>query len=213
MSSREDRKRRWLKTSNTGLKNWKQFQFVKYSEPIDPTWMDVFTTPIEVTSGRSCYDTSPGSLKINSEQTIASFLSKLFSHAIEVKLNGQKDAICENPFEQVSSDSITVGKGDIVISLMRTVRVPESGKVYDLPPGLGHFPIFNVRPFSNRLQTSVVAQGGLFFPMYRKSKTEFPSCLCLILTAHLNLQKWKPCGSTSSRRLTGNSRSVRSSAA
>ncbi|KAF2188394.1 hypothetical protein K469DRAFT_661153 [Zopfia rhizophila CBS 207.26] len=149
------------------LKYWELFEFAEHGNPIDSIWKDVFTTPIEVTSGRSCYDSSSGSLKINSEQTIASFLSRLYPHPIEVKLKGHEKTVSKKPFTEVSSDSIVVGKGDFSISLMRTVRVPENSKVYDLPPGLGRFPVFNIHPFSSRLPTSVVAQGGIFFPMYQ----------------------------------------------
>lgn len=52
---------------------------------------------------------------------------------------------------------------------MRTVRVPEDGKNYDLPLDLGTFPLFNIQPFRHRLPPSIAAQGGLFLPMYRKS--------------------------------------------
>ncbi|KAM0080756.1 hypothetical protein ACKRZS_007079 [Fusarium odoratissimum] len=50
---------------------------------------------------------------------------------------------------------------------MRTVRVPESDKEYDLPPGLGRFPLFNIAPFSHILPLSMVAKGGFFLPMYQ----------------------------------------------
>lgn len=156
-----------LKEKLPRLKYWESFQFAEHGNPINSTWKDVFTTPVEVTSSRSCYDSSSGSLKINSEQTIASFLSRVYPHPIEVKLNRHDKAVSKEPFTEVSSDSIIVGEGDLSISLMRTVRVPENSKVYDLPPGLGRFPVFNIHPFSSRLPTSVVAQGGIFFPMYQ----------------------------------------------
>jgi hypothetical protein len=52
---------------------------------------------------------------------------------------------------------------------MRTVRIPEDKKNYELPPDLGIFPMFDIRPFSEKLPPSMVAQGGLFLPMYRES--------------------------------------------
>jgi hypothetical protein len=54
------------------------------------------------------------------------------------------------------------------ISLSRSLRIPEDGRDYELPPGLGTFPIYDVRSFSGHLPVSMVAQGGLFLPMYRK---------------------------------------------
>jgi hypothetical protein len=56
----------------------------------------------------------------------------------------------------------------MMISFMRTVRIPEDKKSYDLPPGLGLFPLFDSRPFNEKLPASMVAQGGLFLPMYRE---------------------------------------------
>jgi hypothetical protein len=134
----------------------------------------VFTTPVEVTSGRPCYDQSKGGLKINWQQSIASFFSKVFPHPIEAKLHRTSEDDNSTPSAKVSAAYISVGKGedpDLLISFIRTVRVPEDSKTYDLPPGLGSFPMFDIRPFSSSLPPSMVAQGGLFFPMYRKSST------------------------------------------
>jgi hypothetical protein len=51
---------------------------------------------------------------------------------------------------------------------MRTVRIPEDGKNYDLPPNLGKFPLLNVQAFRHKLPPSMSALGGLFLPMYRE---------------------------------------------
>ena len=122
-----------------------------------------------MTAGRSCYDKSKG-LKINKSQSIASFFSRVFPDPIGARLDRESAHGDSKPFSKVSSTSVIVGRGqeeDLVISFMRTVRVPEDRKDYDLPPGLDEFPIFDIRPFSNRLPPAMVAQGGLFLPMYR----------------------------------------------
>jgi len=103
--------------------------------------------------------------------TIAPFFSKVFPHPIEAKLYRDDDHDEHTPFTNVSSKHISIGKdGDsnLIISFMRTIRVPEDNQQYDLPPDLGSFPIFDIQPFSARLPPSMVAQGGLFLPMYRK---------------------------------------------
>lgn len=126
---------------------------------------------MQVTTGRPCYDKSRG-LKINDQQSIASFFSKAFPSPIDAKLNSDARYDDSTPFSKVASASISVGKGDntyLHISFMRTVRIPEDGKNYNLPPDLGTFPLFDVQPFRHRLPPSIVAQGGLFLPMYRKS--------------------------------------------
>ncbi|KAK0612792.1 hypothetical protein B0T17DRAFT_583367 [Bombardia bombarda] len=160
-----------LKQELPELKYWQDFQFPEYKTKVSSTWEDFFTTPVEVTSGRPSYDISRG-LKINTKQSIAFFLSKVFPSPIETALYHDPEdvSITRTPFKSVTSDRISVGRNgvpDIIISLMRTVRVPEDRSTYDLPPGLGRFPIFDVRPFSERLPVSIVAQGGLFFPMYQ----------------------------------------------
>jgi hypothetical protein len=144
------------------------FKFQGHAGMIRDIWEDVFTSAVEITSGRPCYDKSRG-LKIYSSQTIAAFMSKAFPSPIQAKLHPQ--VVGEDPrFDKVSATTIQVGNGqtpDLLISFMRTVRVPESDRYYNLPPGLGRFPVFNLAPFSPYLPTSMVAQGGLFFPMYR----------------------------------------------
>lgn len=143
--------------------------FSAYGHEIRDIWTDVFTTQVQVTTGRPCYDRSRG-LKINDQQSIASFFSKAFPSPIEAKLTPSARYDDSTPFCKVASASISVGKGNntyLHISFMRTVRIPEDGKNYDLPPNLGTFPLFNIQPFSDRLPPSIVAQGGLFLPMYQ----------------------------------------------
>jgi hypothetical protein len=157
---------------NLDLKYSKSFKFSEYDTEIQSTWRDMLTTPVGVTSGRPCYDESRGDLKINQQQSIASFFSKVFPHPIEAKLHRTSEDDSSTPFAKVSAAYIGVGKGkdpDLLISFMRTVRVPEDNNTYNLPPGLGSFPMFDIRPFSSTLPPSMVVQGGLFFSMYRKS--------------------------------------------
>ncbi|KAF7554773.1 hypothetical protein G7Z17_g2655 [Cylindrodendrum hubeiense] len=160
-----------LLSEKPNLKHGTNFKFPNYSTGINTTWQDVFTHPVEVTSDKPCYDLAKG-LKIHKKQTIASFMSKVFPHPVTANLSRQDEDITPDlqPFEGVSSELIEVGReggSDLTISLMRTIRVPEDDSEYELPPELGRFPIFNTKPFSERLPTSMVAQGGLFIPMYQ----------------------------------------------
>jgi hypothetical protein len=54
------------------------------------------------------------------------------------------------------------------IAFMRTIRVPDDGKVHKLPPGLGQFPLFNIASFKDRLPQDMIDKGGIFFPIYRE---------------------------------------------
>jgi len=47
----------------------------------------------------------------------------------------------------------------------------KNSETYELSPDLGRFPLFDVRPFAQRLPVAMATQGGVFLPTYR----EFPS--------------------------------------
>ena len=136
---------------------------------VKSVWTDVFTTPVEVTTGRPSFDQTRG-LKIIHRQSIASFFSKIFPNPLEANLDPESRFHSSASFSKVASTSVSIGqegKTSLKISFARTVRIPEDGKKYDLPPNLGCFPLFDTRPFRQRLPPSVAAQGGLFMPMYR----------------------------------------------
>ncbi|KAK5659860.1 hypothetical protein OQA88_13323 [Cercophora sp. LCS_1] len=145
-------------------------EFQAFGHAIRPIWFDVFTTPATVTTGRPCYNPLQG-LRIHQDQTIASFFSKAFRTPVQVDFS-RSNRLCEaSPFSKVASASACVRQMDesdeMVISFMRTVRIPEDNKIYKLPPSLGNFPLFDVRPFSERLPASMATQGGIFLPMYQ----------------------------------------------
>jgi hypothetical protein len=50
----------------------------------------------------------------------------------------------------------------------RTLRIPDDGKTYPLPPGLGTFPIFHVTDYKDKLPEEWVKHGGIFMPMYQR---------------------------------------------
>lgn len=53
------------------------------------------------------------------------------------------------------------------ISFQRTLRIPDDGKTYPLPPGLGRFPIQHVDDFSDRVPDHWMTRGGVMMPMYQ----------------------------------------------
>jgi hypothetical protein len=144
------------------------FTFSGRASPISTWWSDVFTKPIEVTSGRPCYSASRG-YKINSKQSLADFFSRAFPSPIQTKLGQVKEN--QEQGSTPRSDSVEIGAGtepDLRVSFIRTIRIPEDGKNYPLPPGLGTFPLFDMQPFRSLLPPEMVAQGGIFLPMYRE---------------------------------------------
>jgi hypothetical protein len=55
----------------------------------------------------------------------------------------------------------------LTISFQRTLRIPDDGKEYPLPPGLGNFPLSHVDDFSENVPSSWMEHGGVMLPMYQ----------------------------------------------
>jgi hypothetical protein len=58
-------------------------------------------------------------------------------------------------------------KAKAKLAFQRTLRLPDDGKTYPLPPGLGNFPLATVDEFKARVPPEWLARGGIFFPMYQ----------------------------------------------
>jgi hypothetical protein len=54
------------------------------------------------------------------------------------------------------------------LTLHRTLRIPDDGRLYPLPPGLGTFPIRRVTAHSERVPAEWRRAGGAFIPMYQR---------------------------------------------
>jgi hypothetical protein len=67
----------------------------------------------------------------------------------------------------VSRDSVKVGER-FAVSFQRTLRIPDDGRVYPLPPGLGSFPIHPVEEYADRVPAAWRERGGVFIPMYQR---------------------------------------------
>ena len=55
----------------------------------------------------------------------------------------------------------------LTISFMRTLRVPDDGKSYPLPPGLGRFPLEHVDDYRQAVPESWSEHGGVMLPLYQ----------------------------------------------
>ena len=58
--------------------------------------------------------------------------------------------------------------GDTTLTFQRTLRIPDDGKRYPLPPGLGCFPIRRVADYADRVPADWAEKGGVFLPMYQR---------------------------------------------
>ncbi|CAH0026155.1 unnamed protein product [Clonostachys rhizophaga] len=151
---------------------WARFE--AFGHEVKVTWLDVFTTPVMVTEGSSCYDKSRG-LKINHRQTISSYLSQLYPSPVEARIDAVHADGTRQPFTLGTPSSAVVagqnGTPDLRISLRRKIGNGERERLTDLPFGLQRFPIVDVKPFRDRLPASVVAQGGVFVPVNSEIET------------------------------------------
>ena len=54
------------------------------------------------------------------------------------------------------------------VSFQRTLRIPDDGRQYPLPPGLGMFPVRRVADYARRVPAAWRERGGFFIPMYQR---------------------------------------------
>lgn len=67
----------------------------------------------------------------------------------------------------LATDRVTLGPA-LDISFLRTLRIPDDGKTYPLPPGLGRFPIRSVDDYASKVPAEWREKGGIFLPMYQR---------------------------------------------
>lgn len=58
--------------------------------------------------------------------------------------------------------------GSCRIAFQRTLRIPDDGRTYPLPPGLGTFPVLPVSHFADRVPDDWRRHGGVFIPMHQR---------------------------------------------
>src|SRR5215472_8111335 len=49
----------------------------------------------------------------------------------------------------------------------RTLRIPDDGKNYPLPPGLGRFPLRHIDDYASRVPAGWLKRGGVLLPMWQ----------------------------------------------
>lgn len=67
----------------------------------------------------------------------------------------------------IEKDAIRIGDR-FAITFQRTLRIPDDGRAYPLPPGLGRFPILPVAEYADRVPPLWRDRGGVFIPMYQR---------------------------------------------
>jgi hypothetical protein len=54
------------------------------------------------------------------------------------------------------------------VCFRRTLRIPEDGKDYPLPPGFSRFPICSVEDYADKVPAHWLEEGGFFIPMHQR---------------------------------------------
>jgi hypothetical protein len=55
----------------------------------------------------------------------------------------------------------------LTINFQRTLRIPDDGKEYPLPPGLGSFPLRHIDDYAQRIPAGWLKRGGVLLPMWQ----------------------------------------------
>ena len=55
----------------------------------------------------------------------------------------------------------------VTIDFQRTLRLPDDGKTYPLPPGLGSFPLRHIEDYDLGHQNAIKKRGGIIMPMFQ----------------------------------------------
>lgn len=83
-------------------------------------------------------------------------------------MNSEPLQICLNKVTGSESfDEICIGRFT-KLSFHRTLRIPDDGRSYPLPAGLGRFPINRVEDYASTVPNEWLKEGGFFIPLYQK---------------------------------------------
>src|SRR3954451_10139173 len=64
-------------------------------------------------------------------------------------------------------DRVQIGR-HFSVTFERTLRIPDDGREYPLPPSLGHFPVRRVADFADGVPAAWREHGGVLLPMYQR---------------------------------------------
>jgi hypothetical protein len=115
---------------------------------------------IFVTTSPSCYDIQKG-LRIQETKRFKDFCQQLYNVPITMSLNANELSI------EGGNYSLKRPRG-VDIQLVRTLRLLEGAKAYDLLAGLGPFPLTNSLLYWTTLPPSIREKGGILVLMLQR---------------------------------------------
>ena len=74
-------------------------------------------------------------------------------------------AFCQK-FRRLMTDGVDE-PGGLRIEFQRTLRIPDDGRDYFLPPGLGRFPLRHIDDHGDRVPATWIERGGVMIPLYQ----------------------------------------------
>ncbi len=92
-------------------------------------------------------------------------VASAFGQSIRLLLD-PKNVPCRLPVV-VDGKRIRIGR-HFSVCFRRTLRIPEDGKDYPLPPGFSRFPICKVEDYIDTVPTHWLEEGGFFIPMHQR---------------------------------------------
>jgi hypothetical protein len=132
---------------------------------------------VMTTDGISSYDASTG-YKINMDETFVSF----FNRNIMFRRPDRNELEITHTFDDIRVKDNYRKEADAILSvkLMRTVRVPDDGKTYNLPQDFGPFPILDTKNFADTLPPGMKQRGGVFYLCYSVKRCTYQFCLAMV---------------------------------
>ena len=67
----------------------------------------------------------------------------------------------------IINNSVHIGR-HFSVNFQRTLRIPDDGIEYPLPPGLGSFPVFSTATYADHVPRSWLKNDSVFIPMYQR---------------------------------------------
>ena len=72
-----------------------------------------------------------------------------------------------HPTQILHGNTLALGEG-LTLTFQRTLRIPDDGRRYPLPPGLGAFPLRSIEDYAHRVPAEWAERGGVFLPMFQR---------------------------------------------
>jgi hypothetical protein len=113
---------------------------------------------LEVVQGRA----SEKGNCINIDDSLIAFANRNFKKEVNLNIGRSDSSDYGIPLNSLKDNC------GLDIAFHRTIRMPDDGKLHQLPGSLGTFPLHNVGAYVDQLSDNIVQQGGIFLPMWQR---------------------------------------------